>query len=259
MKKTALHLVKWLVPALFLILGAILSTAVHGHGFLGLICFGIAGVIVCYDLISLLQSRHFTAAKVLRTVLTALLCLGLVIFGLTEALILRASLGSPEETCEYIVVLGAKVNGTSPSLSLGDRIEAACAYLNAHPQVTAVLSGGQGPDEGISEAQCMFNGLLDRGIDPERLWLEENSTSTWENLHFSLDLIEQKTGSRPTKLGVLSSEYHLFRAGLFARDCGVEAVGIPAKTSWPTIRLNYFLREVAGVWHYLILGGQYHD
>lgn len=259
MKKTALHLAKWLVPALFLILGVILSTAVHGHGFLGLICFGIAGVIVCYALISLLQSRHFTAAKVLRTVLTALLCLGLAVFGLTEAVILRASVGNPEETCEYIVVLGAKVNGTSPSLSLSDRIAAACDYLNAHPEVTAVLSGGQGPDEGISEARCMFNGLTARGINPERLWLEENSTSTWENLHYSLDLIEQKTGSRPTKLGVLSSEYHLFRAGLFAGDCGVEAVGIPAKTSWPTIRINYFLREVAGVWHYLILGGQYHD
>ena len=73
------------------------------------------------------------------------------------------------------------------------------------------------------------------------------------------DLIEEKTGSRPEKLGVLSSEYHLFRASLFAADCGVEAVGIPATTSWFSIRVNYFLREVAGVWHYLILGGQYGD
>ena len=105
----------------------------------------------------------------------------------------------------------------------------------------------------------MFLQLTARGIDPQRLWLEEQATSTWENLKFSLNLIEEKTGVRPEKIGLLSSEYHLFRAGLFARDCGVEAVGIPAETSWPTIRLNYFLREVAGVWHYIILGGQYHD
>ena len=72
-------------------------------------------------------------------------------------------------------------------------------------------------------------------------------------------MIEEKTGTRPTKLGILSSEYHLFRASLFADACGIESVGIPAATSWPTIRLNYYLREVAGVWHYLILGGQYHD
>ena len=105
----------------------------------------------------------------------------------------------------------------------------------------------------------MFEQLTARGIDPERLWLEDQATSTWENLNFSLALIEEKTGNRPATIGLISSEYHLFRAGLFAADCGVKAVGIPAATSWVSIRVNYFLREVAGVWHYLILGGQYHD
>ena len=105
----------------------------------------------------------------------------------------------------------------------------------------------------------MFHELTLRGIEPERLWLESRSTSTWENLKFSLDIIEEKTGTRPGSIGLISSEYHLFRAGLFAKDCGVETVGIPAATSWESIRLNYFLREVAGVWHYILLGGQYHD
>ena len=105
----------------------------------------------------------------------------------------------------------------------------------------------------------MFNELTARGIPARRLWLEDRSTSTWENLNFSLDLIEEKTGTRPETIGLVSSEYHLYRAGLFARDCGVTAVGIPAKTSWLTIRINYFMREVGGIWHYLVLGGQYHD
>ena len=72
-------------------------------------------------------------------------------------------------------------------------------------------------------------------------------------------LIQKETGERPKKLGVVSSEYHLFRADLFARAWGTDSVGIPARTQWFTIRLNYFLREVAGVWHYLILGGLYND
>ena len=105
----------------------------------------------------------------------------------------------------------------------------------------------------------MFEGLTARGIDPSRLWLEDKATSTWENLHFTLDLIEEKTGNRPLSIGLVSSEYHLFRAGLFAKECGVEAIGIPAATSWFSIKLNYFMREAAGVWHYLILGGQYND
>ena len=103
----------------------------------------------------------------------------------------------------------------------------------------------------------MFRELFWMGIDPERLWAEHYSTSTWENLQFSLDLIEEKTGQRPTKIGVLSSEYHLFRASLFADACGVSSVLIPARTSVFTQRINHFMREVAGVWHYLILGGQY--
>ena len=105
----------------------------------------------------------------------------------------------------------------------------------------------------------MFNDLTAPGIPARRLWLEDRSTSTWETLNFSLDLIEEKTGTRPETIGLVSSEYHLYRAGLFARDCGVTAVGIPAKTSWLTIRINYFMREVGGIWHYLVLGGQYHD
>lgn len=252
-------LFKWLIPILFIILGIVFYTAIHGHSFLGLICFGIAGVICAYFLISILKCHYFTASKALNLSLTGILCVGILIFGITEIIILDASRGEPEAQCQYIVVLGAKVNGTTPSLSLSDRIHSARDYLSDHPEAIAILSGGQGIDEGISEAECMFRELTAMGISENRLWLEDKATSTWENLTFSLDMIEEKTGSRPTKLGILSSEYHLYRAGLFAKDCGVEAVGIPAATSWPSIRLNYFLREVAGVWHYILLGGQYHD
>ena len=103
----------------------------------------------------------------------------------------------------------------------------------------------------------MFDHLTAMGIDESRLWMEDHATSTWENLNFSLDMIEEKTGQRPEELGVLSSEYHLFRASLFADACGVEFLGIPAKTTKLSLRVNYFMREVAGVWHYLLLGGQY--
>ena len=99
--------------------------------------------------------------------------------------------------------------------------------------------------------------LVDLGISPERIWLEEEATSTWENITFSLDLIESATGTRPDKIGVLSSEYHLFRASLLGEKCGVDLVGIPAETSRFSQKVNHFMREIAGVWHYLILGGSY--
>ncbi len=250
---------KWAIPLLFVALGLFLINYIHGHGFLGFISFCIAIIITVYLLIGLLKTNHRMTAKVLRTIFTSLLCLGIAVCAVTEAIIIRASIGDPDKTCQYMVVLGAKVNGTSPSISLSDRIDAAYAYMTTHPDVIAILSGGQGEDEGISEAECMFRELTARGISKDRLWIEDKATSTWENLKFSLDLIAYKTGTQPETIGLLSSEYHLFRASLFAKDCGVEAIGIPAETSWVTLRLNYFTREVAGVWHYFLLGGQYDD
>ena len=101
--------------------------------------------------------------------------------------------------------------------------------------------------------------LTNLGIDGNRIWTEDRAESTWENIRYSLDLIEQNTGTRPTRLGVLSSEFHLFRASLFAKKNGVEFVGIPAKTSRLSQKINHFMREVAGVWHYILLGGNYRD
>ena len=103
----------------------------------------------------------------------------------------------------------------------------------------------------------MYDHLVAMGIDPDRVWMEEQATSTWTNLQYSLALIEDKTGQRPISVGLLSSEYHLFRASLQAKSLGLETVGIPAKTTLPFQALNHFLREIAGVWHYILLGGQY--
>ncbi len=254
MKRPVLLIIKWLIPAALLLLSLFFYTAIHGHSFLGLVCLCLAGVVIAYYLLDFLKQFFPRISKVLTITLTTILCIGVLIFAATEAIVIHASFGQPDADCDYIVVLGAKVNGTSPSLSLSDRIRTAESYLKAHPDTIAVLSGGQGADEEISEAQCMFNELTARGIEAERLWLEEESTSTQENLHFTMALIEEKTGVRLTSIGLISSEYHLFRAGLFASECGVTAIGIPAQTSWFSIKLNYFMREVAGIWHYILLG-----
>jgi len=76
-----------------------------------------------------------------------------------------------------------------------------------------------------------------------------------KNIAFSLALIEEKTGQRPREAGVLSSEYHMYRAKLVAREQGLEAIEIPARTSWISLRINYFLREIVAVWYYVLLGG----
>lgn len=234
-----------------------LKFCIPGYSFSALVCVCLIAIILFYTFMPLVGLKFPVLAGVTTKLFTTVLVLGLLVVGATEALILQKSFGDLEEHVSYMVVLGAKVNKDGPSVSLWDRICGAYEYLQLHPQTIAVLSGGQGTDEPITEAECMYRELVSLGIDPKQLRLEEEATSTWENLKFSLDLIEEETGIRPTKIGVLSSEYHLFRASLFAKACDVEFVGIPARTSRWGQRINHFMREVAGVWHYLILGGQY--
>lgn len=252
-------IVFYAIPAAaFAILGGILSGA-QTTSFLGLISRCLAGLSVCVGLLALLHDHRPLAARFLGGILAGILTIGLAMVTVVGVLVADASMGTTAQPCSYIVVLGAKVNGTTPSPTLRERIDTAYDYLVAHPETIAVLSGGQGSDEAISEAQCMYNILTERGIHPQRLWLEKQATSTWENLRFSLKLIEEKTGSVPKTIGIVSSAYHMYRAGVFADKCGTEAVAIPAATENKVHFINYYLREIAGVWHYIILGGLYHD
>lgn len=249
----------WLaiIPLLILYYG--LTYIFLSYSFTGLVCLCLAGILLFYNLADLMKNKYPKTVKIVRRIFTICLCVGLLVVGVTEAIIIEASFGDKEETCEYVVVLGCHVRPTGPSLTLLDRINAAYDYLTEHPDVIAVVSGGQGFDEPMSEAQCIYDHLIDRGIDPDRVWIEDKATSTWENLNFTLDMIEQRTGTRPGKLGIISSEYHLYRASLLADACGIESVGIPATTTVISQRINHYMREVAGVWHYIILGGQYRD
>lgn len=187
----------------------------------------------------------FILLMLLAVLILAMLITGIVILGFAGG-------GSGE--FQYLVVLGTTVNGTEPSSMLNDRIDAAYAYLVAHEDVICIVSGGKGDAENLSEAQCMFNELVALGIDPDRIWLEDQATSTLENLDFSLKLIEEKTGSRPAKVGVLSSEFHLLRANMFAKRQNVAAISIPARTSDPGTFWGYFLREILMVWYYGLIG-----
>ena len=250
---------RWLVLVPLLFMWFILSYVLISYSFSGLVCLCLFLVVLFYDVAAWLYPKFPKFVKVVRRVFTVILCIGLLVVGITEALIIKASFGDKDGTCDYLVVLGCYVNDHGPSQTLLDRINAAYDYLTEHPNAIAVVSGGQGADEPMTEAQCMYDVLVSRGIDPDRVWMEDKATSTWENLKFSLDLIQEKTGQRPEKIGLLSSEFHLFRAGLQARDQGVEPVGIPAHTTKFTQMVNHFMREVAGVWHYILLGGKYSD
>ena len=172
---------------------------------------------------------------------------------ITGCLILSAGKGN-HGNFHYMVLLGAQVRGTEPSPILQDRIDAAYTYLAAHEDVICVVSGGKATDTRISEAQCMYDRLIAMGIDPDRLWMEDQAINTKQNIRFSMALIEEKTGVRPDTVGILSSDTHLLRAKLLARRQGVTAFTVPAPSTHRKSFLKHFLREIPVVWYYILIG-----
>lgn len=149
---------------------------------------------------------------------------------------------------DYLVVLGAQVKGTRPSLSLQYRIDTACGYLKENPGTRAVLSGGKGPDEKISEARCMYEEMLRQGIEGEQMILEDRSVSTSQNIAFTRNLLKEKTEreegiSRCLKVGIVTNGFHLFRSMAIARKkTDWQVWGIGAKSN-AFLLPNYLFRE----------------
>ena len=223
---------------------------VPGYSFSIFLCLALGLLTGIYVTLSLFSGK---TSRILRRVLTVLVGLIILLATGTEVYLLTES-RLDSKSCRYVIVLGAGVNGTKPSRTLQNRIDRAFAYLTANPDVICVVSGGQGEREDISEAECMYLELTKMGIAPERIWQENQSVSTVENLEFSIALIEEKTGVCPETLGIITNEFHMTRAKLMARHQGIDPVGIPAKTGRMSLKINYYLREIAALWKYVVKG-----
>lgn len=151
----------------------------------------------------------------------------------------------PESQAKTVIVLGCKVDSSRPSLQLKNRCAVAAEFLKENTYAAAVLSGGQGPDEDISEAECMKRLLIQAGIDESRLYLEENSTNTRENLKYSYDII--KVNSLPQSVLVVTNEYHECRAMLICRDLGLNSFSSRSCKTSGYCFLTFLTRDMMGV------------
>ncbi len=182
-------------------------------------------------------------------VLAALIFAVLLVFGglLTGAAKQRPADGH----AVTLLILGCRVNGSVPSLMLRNRIGTAARYLEEHPEVKAVCSGGQGDDEDTAEAKCIYNELVRAGIDPNRLYIEDASSSTKENIAFSKQLIERE--GLPRDVILVTNDYHCYRAMKLAQRAGLTAFTFPAKTA-AYLLPTYFLRECCGILYMWLCG-----
>lgn len=178
----------------------------------------------------------------LKVVLGIMIGAGLAFFIVIEAFIFSGFHQMPSGEVEYLIVLGAHVRDGRPSNVLVKRLDAAYDYAVEHENVTIIVSGGQGSNETTTEASAMAAYLEGKGIERERIILEEKSTNTDENLSFSKEYVEDG-GS----VAVVSNNFHIFRAVNLARHRGYkEPQGLAAKDDIRTTPAN-LLREFFGV------------
>ena len=201
----------------------------------------------------LLLHRYLPVA--LWRVVVILVCIGLAYFCFVEYFIIKNAHTDKDVGRDYLIVLGAAVYGDQPSLTLVRRLEGTLDYLNEHPDTVAIVSGGMGKGETVTEAQAMHDWLIAHSVPEERVIMEPKATSTLENLKFSFDIIRARGDEPQGNVAIVSSAYHLYRAKLMAKSLGVpDAAGVAAPWGYFFVMLNYFIREAFGVTHLWVLG-----
>lgn len=238
--------IQCVIAAVLALAGAVLLTVrAWGMRFSGFLLVGLAAVLVL-ELLLCRWAKVSKTGRLCRRIFQTALTLVLVPLICIEIYVIDVGSSDPSALpADAVVVLGAGVNGTQPSLSLYTRLTAALDYLEENPDVPVVLTGGLGYGEEISEARCMYDWLTARGVDPARLIMEEQAGNTAENFAFSKELLEEQ-GIDPAEnlVAVVTNDFHIARSRLIAARQGYgHAFGVPAKLPWRHLEVNYYLRE----------------
>lgn len=224
---------------------------------LGTVCVVYYGILVCYS--RRLRSTFATfwlfgggahlllgcaPLPVLAYKILLLFCIPCwLVFLAVEYKIISGMVRHPEKKVDYLIVLGAQVRGTRITDSLKRRLDRAVKYMLVFPDTKIIVSGGRGPGEDITEAEAMAGYLIKKGIQKEKVHLEDRSTSTRENLRFSRIFFDP--GKHRT--GIVTNDFHIYRSYLIARQEGYGDIVMMPADSNPVFQLNYMVREFFGV------------
>lgn len=187
----------------------------------------------------------------LRTAAIILFALFFATFGAFLATVFMASAKTPREGLDAIIVLGAGLNGASPSPILKLRLEKALEYQNENPAAVIVVSGGQGRDEIVSEAAAMKEYLLANGVDSSKILMEDRSGSTKENFVFSREILDEYFEGNEYSVLFVTTGFHVPRAGYYAKKAGLDADSLASAGIGYLIPLHY-LREYAATAYYCL-------
>jgi len=236
------HIIIRRVIAFFVILNSLILLSYGNFGFGSILVYA-TGILISIYVFAHATIKSMTKkgiGKVLILLLDAVVCFFLIAFmfiGITS------QIGRPGGNEQYMIVLGAGLNGDQPSKILKCRLDKAYEYALSHPEITIITSGGQGSDEIIAEGEAMRNYLIAQGLPEERIIAETNSTTTIENFEYSMEIISELEGETEPSVSVVyvTNSYHCFRSGIDARDAGfINPHPLASKTPVALVLQSYF-------------------
>jgi uncharacterized SAM-binding protein YcdF (DUF218 family) len=220
----------------------------------GILLPAIGGTFIILGLIftkTVLYKKNTKFFNKIAKLMLGLFIVWLISFVVVVTVILTSATTDRNEKVDSLIVLGSGLKGETPTLVLLERLNYSVEYLNENPNMKAIVSGGQGFGESITEAEGMKRYLVSRGISEDRIIKEEKSTSTYENMIFSKKVYEKTTGKKLEKVMLITNDFHMFRSKLLARRVGLEPYSISASTPL-YIYPNVLLREYLAVFKSLI-------
>ena len=211
-----------------------------------LIWFLISAFLIVID--CLIYFKVFEKYKVFKRIFIFVCTIGICVFLTILGLILSKTNVKPVNNLDYIIVLGAQVKENGPSVVLKYRLDRAVSYLKENINTLVIVSGGQGVNEPATEASVMKKYLINEGINEERIIIEDQRNTTKENLINSKKLIGDNKS-----IGIVTNNFHMYRALLIGEKYKVNAVGIPSNSNAYYLP-NNLLREMFAFIKFIILG-----
>ncbi len=181
----------------------------------------------------MIKKKRGTLKKIIKMMFVILL---LVFLSLEVLILYTGNREYKEQTYDYVIVLGAKVNGEIPSLALKNRLDSTLDYWYQHQDIPVIVTGGQGEDEYYPESMVMKKYLMDRGVAEDSIIEENKSISTYENFLNSYSMVGK------SKVLVATNDFHMFRALMLAKKVGFEPEPLNAQTP-KVIEFQMYLRE----------------
>lgn len=180
------------------------------------------------------------------------MCAGLaVVIGFSSFLAIYGSNDNADYTEQTVIVLGCGIRGERVSVGLAKRLNKAYEYHLQNPEANIIVSGGQGPQEDITEALAMKRYLMEKGVPEDKIIMEGKSTSTITNFKFSHEIMKEK-GLPDDSVVFVTNGYHVYRAASYAKAEGLTVTHLGTDIIWYTIPMNY-MREMLAVMKMWIL------